>query len=624
MPPSRGRGNLTSDGERAAGGGHNELRGNPARGPWVVQKYGGTSVGKFIENLAEQIVPTYLDRGDRVVLVCSARSGDTKATGTTNLLLQASTEALDASASAAAASANGRYTSPPSTPTSVQPNPLTTLKAIHRTASQAVVNGVSAPPTRSNSPGPPSSSLLRNSFTPLSSSISSLRSLEDAPLPAFHATVDQIRDDHIAAARKCIHRPDILRSLEEEIEYDCERLRSFLTAAQIIDEISPRSKDVIIGVGERLSCRIVAALLRDRGIDSELVLLDTIVEKAEDDRVKGDGKGGDDGALSQSFYDNLARRLGERLRECEDRVPVVTGFFGVVPGSLLNQIGRGYTDLCAALCAVGLKASELQIWKEVDGIFTADPRKVPTARLLPRITPEEAAELTYYGSEVIHPFTMEQVIRAAIPIRMKNVEAPEGTGTVIYPDDANATSDVEPLPSPTTATHPQLGKLPTAVTIKDRILVLNVRSNRKTISHGFFAKIFTVLDRHGIVVDLIATSEVHVSMAMHGVFRKGLLDRVIGDLKALGEVSYKQDMAILSLVGKQMHNMVGIAGRMFTVLAEGSINIEVISQGSSEINVSCVINGKDAVKALNLVHLKLLTLSAPSPVMQQNGSARWY
>lgn len=147
---------------------------------------------------------------------------------------------------------------------------------------------------------------------------------------------------------------------------------------------------------------------------------------------------------------------------------------------------------------------------------------------------------------------------------MKNVEAPQGTGTVIYPDDQAVTSDVEPLPSPTSATHPQLGKLPTAVTIKDRILVLNVRSNRKTISHGFFAKIFTVLDRHGIVVDLIATSEVHVSMAMHGVFRKGLLDRVIGDLRALGEVSFKQDMAILSLVGKQMHNMVGIAGRMFT------------------------------------------------------------
>jgi len=110
----------------------------------------------------------------------------------------------------------------------------------------------------------------------------------------------------------------------------------------------------------------------------------------------------------------VAAAVGERIKGCAPRVPVVTGFFGHVPGSLLRQVGRGYTDLLAALLAVGLEASELQIWKEVDGIFTADPRKVPTARLIPVISPDEAAELTYYGSEVVHPFTMEQVRRAMI------------------------------------------------------------------------------------------------------------------------------------------------------------------------------------------------------------------
>ena len=116
-----------------------------------------------------------------------------------------------------------------------------------------------------------------------------------------------------------------------------------------------------------------------------------------------------EGQLGQAFYDDLAKVVGERIRQCGNRVPVVTGFFGPVPGSLLRQVGRGYTDLLAALLAVGLGAEELQIWKEVDGIFTADPRKVPTARLITSISPEEAAELTYYGSEVVHPFTMEQV-----------------------------------------------------------------------------------------------------------------------------------------------------------------------------------------------------------------------
>lgn len=318
------------------------------------------------------------------------------------------------------------------------------------------------------------------------------------------------------------------------------------------------------------------------------------------------------------------------------------GYFGNVPGSLLSQIGRGYTDLCAALCAVGVCAQELQIWKEVDGVFTADPRKVPTARLIPSITPEEAAELTYYGSEVIHPFTMEQAIKKAVPIRIKNVENPSGSGTVIFPDvpaghdgaeDSLVDGHVEqPLPPQTptgsgantpwgagpgaldaftptpsaaaaaAAADAKARKLPTAVTIKDNVLVLNVHSNRKTLSHGFFARIFGTLDRHGVVVDLISTSEVHVSMAIGASLRPRALERITTELSHVGTVSVLRDMAILSLVGKQMRQMVGVAGKMFSTLAEGNVNIEMISQGASEINISCVIHEKMAMKALNLIH----------------------
>jgi aspartate kinase len=130
--------------------------------------------------------------------------------------------------------------------------------------------------------------------------------------------------------------------------------------------------------------------------------------------VSEDSDSTPEGSLDQTFYDSVAIAVGERIKQCASRVPVVTGFFGPVPGSLLRQVGRGYTDLLSALLAVGLEASELQIWKEVDGIFTADPRKVPTARLIPIISPDEAAELTYYGSEVVHPFTMEQVRKALL------------------------------------------------------------------------------------------------------------------------------------------------------------------------------------------------------------------
>lgn len=266
--------------------------------------------------------------------------------------------------------------------------------------------------------------------------------------------------------------------------------------------------------------------------------------------------------------------------------PPPTGYFGTVPGSLLASIGRGYTDLCGALLAVGLDADELQVWKEVDGIFTADPRKVPTARLIPMITPEEAAELTYYGSEVIHPFTMEQVIRARIPIRIKNVENPAGEGTMIFPDTVARKGEDTPTEPPRhirfRAQDPHLvqrNKRPTAVTIKNSIVVINIHSNRKSLAHGFLADIFSTLDKWRLSVDLISTSEVHVSMALHSEVRENDLREAIEQLRRYGTVDVIRELTILSLVGKQMRHMVGIAGRMFTTLAESNINIEMISQG---------------------------------------------
>jgi len=430
-------------------------------------------------------------------------------------------------------------------------------------------------------------------------------------VPEFSATVDLIRSEHLAAAKDSIETPEILQEIEAEIHRDCDWLRAFLFAAQVIDEVSPRSRDSIIGFGERLACKLMTAIIRDQGIDAEYVSLEDIVPISDDGDLHAEG------SLDQPFYDSVAAAVGERIKECAPRVPVVTGFFGPVPGSLLRQVGRGYTDLLAALLAVGLEASELQIWKEVDGIFTADPRKVPTARLIPVIWPDEAAELTYYGSEVVHPFTMEQVIRRKIPIRIKNVENPKGGGTVIHPDPDEVSHESDPdISSPATKMIQTLSyenvhqskRLPTAVTIKERIVVLNVNSNRKSVSHGFLARIFGTLDRFGVVVDLISTSEVHVSMAIEDNLSRKIMDRLVSELQKSGSVSTHTDMAILSLVGKQMCNLVGMSGRMFQTLAQGNVNIEMISQGASEINISCVIRARDGVKALNLIHQSCLQI----------------
>ena len=428
--------------------------------------------------------------------------------------------------------------------------------------------------------------------------------------------------------------PDILTNLIKDIEDECRDLVVFLDAAQRVGEISPKSKDKIVSKGEKLSCRFVTALLRDRGVHSQYVDLSEVI-KTRDEIV-----------LDQIFYQDLAAALGREIEACGERVPVVTGYFGMVAGGLLEKVGRGYTDLCAALVAVGIHAKELQVWKEVDGIFTADPRKVPTARLLPTITPAEAAELTFYGSEVIHPFTMEQVIRARIPIRIKNVINPRGNGTVIYPDSSAELDPATPghdprlfrVRSSSVLSQHQRPKRPTAVTIKHRILVINVHSNKRSLSHGFFAKIFSTLDKWRLSVDLISTSEVHVSMALHsdseivsgvGEDEKKIVDAdlrgAIDDLKCYGTVDLIDGMAILSLVGKQMKNMVGIAGKMFSTLGENNVNIEMISQGklkcrrrnlsdmltvypgASEINISCVIEERDADRAINILHTNLFT-----------------
>ena len=198
-----------------------------------------------------------------------------------------------------------------------------------------------------------------------------------------------------------------------------------------------------MGTGEKLSCRMFSAILESKGVPSVYVPLDKCLDYSSSS--SSSSSSADEVMLDQKFYDHLKRVTSNIVAQSaydatySYRVPVVTGYVGFIPGGILDAIGRGYTDFTAALVAAGLKTfqpmdggsqrlppflmtgpqtvGELQIWKEVDGIFTADPRKGPNARLLTTISPDEAAELTYYGSEVIHPFTMEQVIRAKVPIR---------------------------------------------------------------------------------------------------------------------------------------------------------------------------------------------------------------
>ncbi|KAL7931213.1 Aspartate/glutamate/uridylate kinase [Trichoderma chlorosporum] len=495
---------------------------------WVVQKFGGTSVGKFPDKIVRDIVRASLSQ-NRVVVVCSARSSGKKADGTTSRLLAVYTK-------------------------------------------------------------------LKDIVTPINSEEKQQELIEQAT-----GLIQDVCNDHVAASKKFVKNPELKDALVAKVKAECQELVEYVMATKRFNlEINSRSKDRVISFGEKLSCLFMTTMLKDSGVAAEYVDLSDVLHSDTPPP-----------SLDAGFYKLAVSRFLKKLTACENRVPVVTGFFGNVPGTLIDgDIGRGYTDLCAALCAVGLKAEELQIWKEVDGIFTADPSKVPTARLLPSITPSEAAELTFYGSEVIHHLTMDQVIRAhpPIPIRIKNVMNPRGNGTVVIPDPVLSAAQQLHRSQPEQRALFKNPRRPTAVTIKDQISVINVHSNKRSISHGFFARVFSILDKHSISVDLISTSEVHVSMAIHADgIRSEAFETATQNLAECGDVSILTDMAILSLVGADMKNMVGVAGRMFSTLGEHNINLEMISQGASEINISCVIDARDATRAMNVLHTHLFT-----------------
>lgn len=445
-----------------------------------------------------------------------------------------------------------------------------------------------------------------------------IRAAEDALVADSRKYIDIIEGlyiDHVTVGQETIDNKDILEHYITQVNWECHNLLKILESARFLKAVTNQTKDMVISVGEKLSCLLMTALLQTRGVNAICIDLGEVID--HNSTVV---------ALDDEFYRDLSRIIGTKILALGPKVvPVITGFFGKIPGGLLEQIGRGYTDLCAAIVAVGLRALELQVWKEIDGVFTADPRKVSTARLLKAVTPAEAAELTFYGSEVIHPFTMDQVIRASIPIRIKNVMNPRSAGTIIYPDPAETISAKE---KPALLRNHSASlvceaqpKQATAITAKSQITVLNIHSNKRTRAHGFLASIFSILDQNGLSVDVVSSSEVHVSMAIHSEnailaaldgennlqIRSVALKRAIESLKAWGDVDLVPNLAIVSLVGRQLRGMRGISGQFFSTLGEHGINIEMISQGASEISISCVIEEQEVIRALNVVHDKLFS-----------------
>eukprot|EP00833_Pecoramyces_ruminatium_P013568 jgi/Orpsp1_1/1187600/evm.model.d7180000058972.1 len=317
--------------------------------------------------------------------------------------------------------------------------------------------------------------------------------------------LNEIEENHINILNKLITNNEELRlKTEKEIKNECNNLRDFLKALEIIKEITPKSSDSILSTGEKLAGIVFTAYMKNEGIDSELIDFEKIITDVYDDSL-----------IDINFYlKTLVPKIAEILSNCKAKVPLITGFIGSFPLGILETIGRGYSDFTATLVSLAVHAKEVQIYKHISGIYSADPLVIKDAYVLPYITPEEASELVFYGLKTINPLCMD--ISRDQKIRIKSIDNPEQPGTLIGP----YTDEYKNLKS-------------TVVLIKKDVLIYNIHCRKGSVAHGTMKKVFETFNKFGIQLDLVATSQMNLSVALSNDVDK--LDFVTAELKNIGK-----------------------------------------------------------------------------------------
>jgi aspartate kinase len=387
--------------------------------------------------------------------------------------------------------------------------------------------------------------------------------------PGADDVVRDLQGRHLAVIAELFPRGK--NQLIDHVNDVVSELRAFYSGVRNLGELTPRSLDAISGMGERLSCEIVAAALLARGIDAQAVDARSVVVTDE--------------SFGRAIP--LPEETGARVREVlvplleRGRVPALGGFIGATRRRVATTLGRGGSDWSAALIGAHLDAEEIQIWTDVDGIMTVDPRVVPAARVLPAVTYAEAAELAYFGAKVLHPATIKPAVEKGIPVRILNSFRPNAPGTVIGPG----------------LDYPEQDGEPRALAFKKGITVILVAQPRMLMAYGFVSRVFEIFDRYRTPVDLIATSEVSISLTIDNAES---LPAVRDELAALGEVQVMEGMAIVSIVGRGFARRAGLAARIFQALR--AVNVVMISFGASDVNLSLVVAEPEAERAIRLLH----------------------
>jgi len=390
---------------------------------------------------------------------------------------------------------------------------------------------------------------------------------EDGAADRAAAELSALVERHVAVASAVTSgsRAGVIADVRKEFD----ELIGLVHALAVLREVSPRSRDAVLAVGEVVSSRIVASAMHDHRVPSAWVDARTVlVTDAEHTAAVPDMNETRDRAL-------------ERIAPVSQagKVAVLGGFIGATGAGITTTLGRGGSDYSAAIFGACVDADEIQIWTDVDGMLTADPRIVPQPRLVPQLSFAEASELAYFGAKVLHPSTILPAVAKNIPVRILNSRRPDKSGTRITADGAAPGSQL------------------TAIACKRDVAVIDITSTRMLMAHGFLRRLFEVFERFKTAVDVVTTSEVSVSVTVDDTRR---LEAILDNLDNFAKATPEREMAIICVVGENLRADPTLFSRAVTALER--IPLRLVSQAASRRNITFVLRDSDVPHAMMRLH----------------------
>jgi aspartate kinase len=382
------------------------------------------------------------------------------------------------------------------------------------------------------------------------------------------ASLDKVFSRHRAAAKDLLPASKA-DEFANQIDSTADHARGLLQAIAKRSGERRAIQDSVVSLGETLSSALLAELLNERRVNARQVDARRCIITDEEYTC-----------AAPLLHETFAHTQNELRSFLESGVvPVLGGFIGATTSGATTTLGRGGSDYTAALIGAALGASEIQIWTDVTGVLTADPRVVPDAQTIDRLSYSEAAELAYFGAKVLHPKTIQPAIESCIPVRICNSRAPEERGTFVGPQTETSARTIK------------------AIAHRTGVTTVQISSARMLGAYGFLRALFEVFEKHRTVVDVVTTSEVSVSLSLDDATR---LPAIVEELEQLGTVSVEKGRAILCVVGEGLRGTPGIAAKVFSTISD--INVTLISQGASSINCTFAIEEERVNEAVNRLH----------------------